>query len=306
MSPESADQPSSSTSPGVGRIAVLCSMTKPGVDDVCRQLIEFAHQRGVEVTLLEPMIARLRFSASQAERLRGKVADCDLIVTLGGDGMLLHTVRTFYPVVPPVLAVNMGHLGFNTQCEPANMLELLEQALAGRAQTQTRTLLEMELRRGDESITTTHALNDVFLSKTVKSRIVHLHCTIGDHYACHYTGDGLIVATPTGSTAYNFGLGGPIIYPTANVFVISALSPTRQGVQPLVLPDELEVRMRWETVKDREQVVAAVDGQQWHELEPGDEVIITKAAQPLRLISRPDFDYFHVLHRKIGWGGEWN
>jgi NAD+ kinase len=287
----------------IKRIAVVGNLDREGVKEVCGEIIRAAHEWEIEVVLREQMIEHLELDENEADIHRGHLDKCDLIVTLGGDGTLLHTARAFYPLAAPLLAVNMGNLGFNTQATRHDHLEMLAKTVRGQAPIQERMLLETTLIHEGEELFKTRALNDLVASKTTESRVVHLDFTVDGEFACRYSGDGLLVATPTGSTAYNLATGGPLIHPRLAVFAVTAICSTRNGVQPLVIPAECELEFTWCAQKDREQVVICIDGQELHKFPEGACLRIGRAAHPLRLVQNERFHYFERLNKKIGWGG---
>ena len=287
----------------VKRVGILGNLHKERIAKVCREIISYARRKNVAVTLADEMIRHLELGENEADDFRAPLADCDLIVTLGGDGTILYNTRKYYPLKMPVLAVNMGDLGFNTQATPEQLPETFDAILAGAALLQERVLLEMTLLRNDRPILTTHAANDIVLTKTLESRVVHFEVAIAGEFACHYRGDGLVIATPTGSTAYNLALGGPVIHPARPCFAIAPMCSMRNGTQPLVIPSTLPLEINWQVVKDREAVRIGADGQEWHDLQEGDRVQLCAAKHPLRLIVRSKQNYFGILHDKIGWGG---
>lgn len=287
----------------IKRIAVVGNLKREGVKEVCGEIIQAAHEWEIEVVLREQMIKHLELDDKEADVHRGHLDECELIVTLGGDGTLLHTARAFYPLDVPLLAVNMGNLGFNTQASRHNHLEMLAKTVQGKAPIQERMLLETTLIQDGEELIKTTALNDLVVSKKTESRVVHLDCTIDGEFACRYSGDGLLVSTPTGSTAYNLATGGPLIHPSLAVYSLTAICSTRNGVQPLVIPAESQLEFTWQAQKDREQVVICIDGQELHNFPENAKLRIDRAAHPLRLVQNENLHYFERLNQKIGWGG---
>lgn len=294
----------SSEAVAVKNIGLFGNLTKDAVKDVCRELIKFSQKSGTHILLEQKLADHLRLTEEERDRFLGDISQADLIVTLGGDGTLLHTIRNFHPIHAPVLAVNMGSLGFNTQVAPEKLYTLLQDVIEGRYSVQERLILEVNLLRRNKVVKQTYALNDAVLTKTVESRIIHCECRIDGMFAAHYPGDGVIVSTPTGSTAYNLSLGGPILHPSLQVLAVTALCPARNGLQPVVIPGDRTIELEWKVSKDREEAVLCVDGQETYPLEDGDKIVLRGADDTLRMIVNPEYHYFEVLSKKIGWGGK--
>jgi len=224
----------------------------------------------------------------------------DVLIVLGGDGTLLAAARMLGERDVPILPVNLGGLGFLTSVQLAEMYPILEQVVAGESRISERTLLEAELIRGGKTVERQRAMNDAVINKGALARIIDMDLHIDGGYVCSYKADGLILSTPTGSTAYSLSAGGPIIYPTVEAFVVTPICPHSLTNRPLVIPDT--VRVEVETRGSEEPAFLTLDGQIGFELKAGDRVAVTKAPKKLRLVRPARRTYFEILRNKLKWG----
>ncbi len=231
------------------------------------------------------------------EQLAGKV---DLLVVLGGDGTLLAAARSMGEHSVPILPVNLGGLGFLTSVTLDELYPLLEQVLQGKNRISERVLLQAEVVRGGKVLERQRALNDAVLNKGALARMIDLDLHIDGGYVCSYKADGLIISTPTGSTAYSLAAGGPIIYPLVEAFVITPICPHTLTNRPLVIPNTFKIEVDFKA--GEETVFLTLDGQVGFELKLGDRVVVTQARTKLRLVRPPKKTYFEILHSKLKWG----
>jgi NAD+ kinase len=228
-------------------------------------------------------------------------ADLGLVLVLGGDGTLLALAKAIAEagLDIPLLAVNFGSLGFLTEITRPEIYATLDAVLNGRATHDERMMLKAVATRSGS--TTTHlALNDVVFTRTALSRMIELDVSVGDQFVTSVKADGLIVASPTGSTAYNLAAGGPIVHPAMNALVLTPIAPHSLTNRPIVIPSEREVRVK-STGTNAGNVYVTIDGQTGFEMEQGDEVAIARAALPLRLVRASARSYFEVLRQKLKW-----
>jgi NAD+ kinase len=226
---------------------------------------------------------------------------CDLALVLGGDGTLLSAARAVGNRAIPLLAVNLGGLGFLTSIPMEDLFPQLERALTGAQEVTRRRMLHVCLMRDDASLAEYDALNDVVIAKSAIARIVDLEAWAGDSFVCAYKADGLIISTPTGSTAYSLSAGGPIVYPTVNAICLTPICPHTLTNRPLIVPSDMSIRIVSRATAN-DDAYLTVDGQVGIPLEAGDAVECSIAGYDVLLIRPPDKTFFDVLRQKLKWG----
>jgi NAD+ kinase len=234
------------------------------------------------------------------EQLTGAV---DLIVVLGGDGTLLAMADLVGQAGRdvPILGVNFGSLGFLTEIRREELYTALEAVLAGKVELDERMMLRASTRRGDAAIDARVVLNDVVFTRTALSRMIDLDVTVGEQFVTSVKADGLIVASPTGSTAYNLSAGGPIVHPALDALLLTPIAPHMLTNRPIVIPAAREVRIS-PSAQNGAEVYVTFDGQYGFPLQAGDEVSIVRTGRPLRLVRAAARSYFEVLREKLKWG----
>jgi NAD+ kinase len=226
--------------------------------------------------------------------------DCDAIIVLGGDGTFLSVARFLDSRSTPVIGVNLGGLGFLTEIAQEACFREIQRVVDGDFEIEERMRLSVSVQRGKKTVFRLSVLNDSVINKGALARIVDLKTRIDGRQLTDYRADGLIVATPTGSTAYNLSAGGPIVYPTAQAMILTPICPFSLSNRPIILP--AEVALQVELGDPSEDVALTCDGQVGFDLAPSDRIVITRAATPLRLIKTPSIDYFEILRTKLRWG----
>jgi NAD+ kinase len=231
------------------------------------------------------------------------VKEVDMVLVLGGDGTLLGMADRIGEagLAIPILGVNFGSLGFLTEVTLPELYTALESAVTGRAGIEERLMLQATTVRENGVFGQHIALNDVVFTKTARSRLIDLSVWVGDEFLTRVKGDGLIVATPTGSTAYNLAAGGPIVQPSVDALVITPIAPHTLTNRPIMIPSSAAVRIQPQ-IQDRAEVFVTVDGQAGYELQAGDEIKVRRADLPLRLVRPSTRSYFEVLREKLKWG----
>lgn len=223
----------------------------------------------------------------------------DLVLVLGGDGTLLAmadiVAQSGRDV--PILGVNFGSLGFLTEITRPELFPALDAAVGGRIDYDERMMLR-GVTNGDSRV----ALNDIVFTRTALSRMIDLAVTVGEQFVTSVKADGLIVASPTGSTAYNLAAGGPIVHPAMDAIVLTPIAPHTLTNRPIVIPAEREIRVRAGVANAGAEIYATFDGQHGFALAEGDEVSITRAPKPIRLVRSANRNYFEVLRQKLKWG----
>jgi NAD+ kinase len=226
-----------------------------------------------------------------------------LILVLGGDGTLLgmadYIGRAELNV--PILGVNFGSLGFLTEVTLPELYPALEAALAGKAHVEERLTLNATITRAAGAPSSDIAVNDVVINKGARSRLIDLSIAVGDSLVTTVRADGLIIATPTGSTAYNLAAGGPIVQPNVDALVLTPIAPHTLTNRPIVIPSSSSVRVK-PMMEERDEVFVTFDGQAGCELRAGDEITVFRAREPMRLIRPATRSYFEVLREKLNWG----
>lgn len=224
----------------------------------------------------------------------------EMLLVLGGDGTLLAVARAAADREVPILPVNLGSLGFLTSVTLNELYGVLDEVLAGKHRVSERTQLVTEVQRGGKTIEQHRALNDAVLSKATLARIIDMDLNINGDYVCSYRADGLIISTPTGSTAYSLSAGGPIVYPVVDAFVITPICPHSLTNRPLVIPNSMVLELGFQAGDDAAYLT--LDGQVGVKLGAGDRVVIRKAATRLRLVRPLRKTYFEILRNKLKWG----
>jgi NAD+ kinase len=263
-----------------------------------RQLPAWFAERGIAV-VGEPRQEAEVFDAESFDLERFK-NDVDLIVVLGGDGTMISTARLTGEREVLVLGINYGSLGYLTEFRIEEMYAAIESILEGNYDIDQRMMLDVELWRGEQQMAAGRVLNDVVINKAVLARIIEVEVSLNNLYVNSFRADGLIIATPTGSTAYNLSAGGPIIYPSMNAVVITPICPFTLTNRPIVMPDTAEISMRLENESDG--VVLTLDGQVGHHMEVEDCVKIRRSKTNFNLVQPSNRNYFDVLRNKLKWG----
>jgi len=282
------------------RIKAVGLCVKPAsakAGEAARAFAERLAERGVAVL---PDLEAARFLGTPGRSRAALAAEVQLIVVLGGDGTLLSVARDLGSASVPILGVNLGQLGFLAEVAPEEQQGALDHVLGGAFETVPRMRLDVRAERDGESVQHALALNDAVIKGSDLARMIDLEARTDGARVGAYHGDGLIVATPTGSTAYNLSAGGPILMPGSRVFVVTPICPHTLTQRPLVLPEtarlEIEVRPRQGGAQ------LTVDGQVGTKLEGGDRVHVSVSAHPAHFVVSPFRSRFDVLRTKLGWG----
>lgn len=228
------------------------------------------------------------------------VFGADLVIVLGGDGTMIATARLIGDREPLVLGVNYGSLGYLTEFRIEEMFPGLDAIIAGNYEIDSRVMLRAEHIRNGETAAAGRVLNDVVINKAALARIIEIDVALNGQFVNSFRADGLIVATPTGSTAYNLSAGGPIIFPSMNAVVLTPICPFTLTNRPIVVPDSAEIELK--LVNENEGVVLTLDGQIGHTMAAGDRVLIRKSRTTFNIVQPPNRNYFDVLRNKLKWG----
>ncbi|MEY4094290.1 MAG: putative inorganic polyphosphate/ATP-NAD kinase [Acidobacteriota bacterium] len=279
---------------------------KPGLTaarDTIVELEQHLRARGIDAVWTTDAAALFASGTRTTVDRSAMPSQVDLAIVLGGDGSLLAMAKTIAESGRdiPILAVNFGSLGFLTEITRPEILDSLDAVLNNRATHDLRMMLRAVGTRGGQAFATHMALNDVVFSRTALSRMIDLSVSVGDQMVTSIKADGLIVATPTGSTAYNLAAGGPIVHPAMDALVLTPIAPHTLTNRPIVIPTERGVRVQSTSTNAGDEVYVSIDGQTGFGMQRGDEVSITKSDRPMRLIRATSRSYFEVLRQKLKW-----
>jgi NAD+ kinase len=288
------------SSSSASKVAAIIS--RPARAEVARalpELFHWLHAHGYHV-IVDPETAKYS-DGKEEEVQRSQMSSCalDLVIVLGGDGTLLSAARETAPIDVPLLGVHLGSLGFLTDVPLPSLFPMLDRIAQGSAAIEQRSLMRVDLLRGDETWESYLVFNDAVVNKTALARLNNYELFIDGVFVSSYRADGMIVATPTGSTAYSLSAGGPVLMPTVNAFVITPVSPHSLTHRPLIVPDSalIEILLR----SDEEVAYLSLDGQPGFDLRDGDRVRCRRSEHRVSLF-RTEHDFFHVLRSKLKWG----
>ena len=281
------------------RIGIAAKPKKPEAEPILRTLVAWLRDHGREV-LLDQEAVDICPEVGPGLPRSEVAATADLIIVLGGDGTLLSVARLIGSREVPILGVNLGGLGFLTEVTLDELFPTLEAVLRDQYSLSRRLTLTVRVLRGSELVASFEALNDAVINKTALSRIVDLETHVNGEYVATFRADGLILSTPTGSTAYCLAAGGPIMYPTLPALVIIPICPHTLTNRPLVVPDSAVVEIIQGS--DGEDVHLTVDGQVGVDLRYRDVVAVQRSPRSIALVKSPKLNYFDLLRTKLKWG----
>ena len=281
------------------RVGIIANPSKEGAKELLLDLIEQFGERGVPV-LFEETTAELvgTVDGMSFEELSDRV---DLLVVLGGDGTILWVLRQLQDKVKPIAAINTGTLGFMTCATTQESGRLVEAIATGKYESSHRVLIEGEFEVEGEVKETFFALNEILLCRGVDARGIHVEAHINEKFANRYSGDGLILSTPTGSTAYSLSAGGPLVDPDADVFIITPICPHALANRPLVVDGQSQ--LVFNAPEQRDDLALMVDGKLVASISSPAKVRMRRASFDLPLISLPGQDFYRILNQKLGWTG---
>ncbi len=267
------------------RVGIVHKVTSAEASETALYVGRFLENKGIAVVTEESEIG----------------TGADLVVVLGGDGTLIHAASLLGGRPVPILGVNMGNLGFMTEVPQSELYPALELVIAGRAMLSERMKLRVHLHRGgtSERVLDAEVLNDVVIGKGALARMAELDTRCSGHYVATYKADGIIVATPTGSTAYALAANGPIVYPTMRGVILAPICPHTLTQRPIVVPDDENVEI---FLMNDSEVFLTLDGQKGLQLHRGDRVQVKQSANRVLLVQNPNIDFFAILRAKLRWG----
>ncbi len=279
------------------RIGIICKIGRPEPIEILKEFLPWLRKKGYEVFLDSETAGVLNMEGYSRAQIPSLV---DVIIVLGGDGTMLGVARLVGDKGVPILGVNLGGLGFITEVNRDEIFDAVDKALAGSCSIEERIMLTAVVHRHGERIADFVVLNDVVINKGALARIIDLETYINNSYVTTFKADGLIISTPTGSTAYSLSAGGPILYPTLNSIVLTPICPHTLTNRPIVLPDDvaIEIVLRSES----EDVFLTLDGQVGFSLKKNDTVEVKKSVFTTKLLMPCERDYFQILRTKLKWG----
>lgn len=278
-------------------IALFATVNRPRAIAIVQQIAVWLHDHGHQVRM-EPALAM----ASHCRHNAADTAGIDLAMAIGGDGTMLGAVRTVAPHGVPVLGINAGALGFLTELTPEQLFHYLPHIMDGEYTVESRMMLHGQLYRGDALIAESMALNDIVVHQGAKGRLINLDVRVAGHQLGHFGADGLIFATPTGSTAYGISAGGPIVHPLTSVIVLVPICPHSLSFRPLVIPATDPIEILCESNQHDDEMMLTADGQEPVPVYRGDRIIVQPAAAQARLVKLNLFSYYDRLREKLQWG----
>ncbi|MBP0049529.1 NAD(+) kinase [Marinobacterium sp. AK62] len=282
-------------------IGLIGRLGSKSVIDTLKELIRFLDDRGLNV-ILDQTIADVMPGHGQQvckQKMMGEI--CDLAIVVGGDGSLLGAARSLAQSKIPVLGINRGNLGFLTDIPPQDFEDKLVQVLSGHYMVDTRFLLDVEIKRNGEPIGEMTALNDCVVHPGKATRMIQFELYIEGQFVYTQKSDGLIVSTPTGSTAYALSGGGPIMHPKLDALVLVPMFPHTLSSRPIVVDGNSELKLVI-TEDNKAYPSISCDGQLNQSLAPGDSITIRKKSHKLKLLHPRDYDFYRTCREKLGWG----
>jgi len=279
-------------------IAIVVKPHAEEVADITIQICDYLKSEGKNVLLEERTASVLGYSDFTAhDEIKN---NADLLIVLGGDGTLISSNRIISGANIPILGVNLGRLGFLTETKVEEALDTVKKVLSGNYRFDNRMKLISDIFYDEEKVFGIEVLNDIVINKGALARIIDIEVHIDNQYVNTYRADGLIISTPTGSTAYTLAAGGPIVYPTLNSIILTPICPHSLTHRPIVIHDDSEIKIR--ILNDDEKVFITYDGQIGRKMSLKEEIFIYKSPQPVKLIVSQKRNYFALLKEKLGWG----
>lgn len=279
-------------------IGVVPKKSYPGIEDLVRRISSWMEERGSRLIFLEGTGGVPASSQVRQDRFE---ALSDLIMVLGGDGTFLAAGKLSLAREVPILGVNLGRLGFLTEIAVEELFPVLEKIETGDVTLETRPLLHARTREGEQVHFEGYVINDAVISKTGMARLLEIETRVDQNFLAVFKADGLIISTPTGSTAYSLAAGGPIVFPTMEAILMTPICPHSLNHRPLVIPDHFTVTVQ--VLTPAENVSLTLDGQIGHTLHEGESIEIARSSYHLKLIKSPFKNYFDILKSKLRWGG---
>jgi NAD+ kinase len=283
----------------IKKIGIIANVEKEKSAECTIQLRDWALAKGITVLFEEGIAGKIGETKGMDRRELASLVD--LLVVLGGDGTILRTVRFVSEYDIPIVGINLGEFGYLTEVNLNEMFSALELIVKGEYQTEKRMMLDITIYLGTETVRQQSILNDVVITRGNLSRILNLETTVNERYLTTFRADGIIISTPTGSTAYNISAGGPIVFPEQDSFIINPICPFTLTNRPIIVPDSVEIKVI--TWTKGQGAILTLDGQVSYTMKSGDSMIVRKSPYVTNLVSSPHRDYMEILRTKLRWGG---
>ena len=280
------------------KIGLFCKPKAPSAANTLSKLTHWLRKLNCQVFLDTATATIINEPSSHSKATISEIAD--LLIVLGGDGTLLSVARAAHPHNVPILAVNLGSLGFLAEISLDELYPTLENILNEKFKIESRMLLNAYIWRNGEKVEDYNVLNDIVINKGVVARVINLQVLVDGQYMTSYRADGLIIATPTGSTAYSLSAGGPIIHPSMQTLVLSPICPFTLTNRSILIPDQSIIQVKLDA--EYNDVRVTLDGQESYKMKAGDILEIQKTKTTLQLIKGPNKNYYKILRKKLHWG----
>ncbi len=279
------------------KIGIICKPGRPEPEEILHDLLPWLRQKGYETFVDQEAAAALNIGGFTRSEIASAV---DVVLVLGGDGTMLSVSRAVAEKGVPILGINLGSMGFITEINKDEIYDVVGRILSGDCAIEERLMLTARIRRSGKEISGYTVLNDVVINKGALARIIDMETFINGKYVTTFKADGLIIATPTGSTAYSLSASGPIIYPTLDSIVVTPICPHTLTNRPILLPHDFRIEIVLKTLS--EDVYLTLDGQTGAPLRMDDVIEISQAEYKTRLLIPYERDYFKILRNKLKWG----
>jgi len=285
----------------ISKAGIIAKPKIPNLENVISDLVDWLKTNNIEY-LIDLEVLALIGSGDNGLHREDLSEEVDLLIVLGGDGTILSVGTSAAKAGIPLIGINMGNLGFMAETTKEEMYQTLEWVINGDYQISRRILLHGELIRGDKVVSEFEALNDFVIDNTHLARMIEAEVFLDNDFVIRFRADGLIIASPTGSTAYSLSAGGPILYPLLDAFVVTPICPHTLTYRPLVVGSESKIELVTYALGGESHLT--IDGQRGEDLLPQDKIRITKSGNYLNLIQSATKDYFQILNEKLHWGGK--
>lgn len=285
------------------KIGIFAKFTRYDFVDDLMSIISWLEDRGHECLVDEVVVRSFGMKGITGSPASEIPRETDMAFVFGGDGSMLSAARTIGNADCPILGINLGRLGFLTEIPAEQVYRAMEAVLEGDYELEERFLLKVRLARKAGRGKTYHALNEIVVSRSALSRVITVDTSLDEDFIAEFVADGVMVATPTGSTAYSLSAGGPIVHPALEAFLVTPICPHTLTNRPLIVPGDRSLRV---TLRSGEDVKLSIDGQIGVNVAPGDEVICEKASYKIKLVRSGEHGFFDVLRRKLKWSERYN